>query len=275
VLYLNLDTAVTGTDQFIAAGSPSLQSLLTEVAQSVSVRGRTLYEMWPTQQMSFLGSGSDYTAFIQHIGVATIQIRFTPEDNQYQAVYHSNYDSYYWSSHYSENISDPYVYHAALSRAFGLLALDFVDSPILSFDFVQYADAIRRSIDQIVIIAPSLNYSNINNAVNELRAAAIEVQQNITGNEGLLAQRAINDRLMLTERFFLGDATLSGREWYRHVIFTPSLNNSYASDSFPVIHDAIAQQRLAYAQFLTDRIAQLLSGAAKYLSNSLSTLKFN
>jgi len=96
--------------------------------------------------------------------------------------------------------------------------------------------------------------------------------KNTSAITGDLAQRAINDRLMLTERLFLSDQSLTGRPWYRHVIFTPSVNNSYASQAFPAIVDAIEGNN-PDAQLITDRIALVISGAASFLSNDLFFIK--
>jgi len=82
-------------------------------------------------------------------------------------------------------------------------------------------------------------------------------------------RRAFNDRLMLTERAFLGSPVESGQEWYLHVIFAPSGYNSYGGVTFPAIYNAIAKQDYVLAEFLVMRIAQIIYGAADFLNGGL------
>jgi len=221
--------------------------------------------LWETKDIGYLGDGSDYTAFIQYLGVPSIDIRLVSSDSQYSAVYHSIYDSYYWAKHFAEN-NMSFDNHKSITRAAGYLALNFIDSPVLPFDYGDYARSIRNAFRSVIQTAPSLNYTNINNAMDQLEEAGIMVKQNLSNIENnLIELRALNDRLMKTEQLFLGDEMLSSRKWYKHVIFAPSLNDSYASTAFPAIRNAIAQQDMEYAQFLTDRIAQVILNAAKFL----------
>jgi hypothetical protein len=274
IIYINLDTAVTGGDVFSVSGTPSIKPTMLSVASNVQLRSKPLIDIWPNQEMPFLGSGSDFTTFVQYLGVPAVDFGLSSSSGYYSAVYHSNYDSFYWSSHYAENISLPYDNHATIARAVGLLALDYIDLPILPFDYAAYAQAINQTVHSISTEIPNnINWSNLYNAISQLQIAGQNIMKNVSSITGDLAQRAINDRLMLTERLFLSDASLTGREWYRHVIFTPSVNNAYASQAFPAIVEAITQNN-PDAQLITDRIALVVSGAASFLSNDLFSLKF-
>jgi len=273
IIYINLDTAVTGGDIFGVAGSPSIKPTMVNVASNVMLHSKPLIDIWPNQTMPFLGSGSDFTPFIQYLGIPCVDFGLESSDGQYSAVYHSNYDSFYWSSHFAENISRPYENHAAISRVVGLLALSYIDTPILPFDYGSYAQAINHTVNSIALIPNNIDFTNLYNAITQLEIAGQNIMKNTSAITGDLAQRALNDRLMLTERLFLSDESLTGRPWYRHVIFTPSENNAYASQAFPIIVDAILQNNTD-AQLITDRIALVLSGAASFLSNDLFSLKF-
>lgn len=246
---------------------------MVNVASNVMLHSKPLIDIWPNQNMPFLGSGSDYTTFVQYLGIPAVDFGLSSKDSMYSGVYHSNYDSFYWSNHFGENMSAPWENHAAITRAVGFLALEYIDTPILPFDYGVYAEAINESINSIAAQPHNINFTNLYNAISQLQIAGQNILRNASAVTGDLAQRAINDRLMLTERLFLVDASLTGRPWYRHVIFTPSINNSYASQAFPAINDAIAQNN-PDAQLITDRIAIVISSAAKFLSNDLFSLRF-
>jgi N-acetylated-alpha-linked acidic dipeptidase len=272
-IYINLDTAVTGGDIFWAEGNPSIKPTMLKTASSVQLRSKTLHDFWPNQDMPFLGSGSDFTPFAQYIGIPAVYFGLSSKDEIYAGVYHSNYDSFYWSGHFAENMSAPWENHAAITRAVGFLALEYIDTPILPFDYGVYAEAINQSVNSIAAMGPNINFTNLYNAISQLQIAGQNILKNASAVTGDLALRAINDRLMLTERLFLSDASLTGRPYYRHVIFTPSINDTYATSAFPGITGAI-DSNSKDAQLITDRIALVISGAASFLSNDLFSLKF-
>ena len=115
LVYLNLDTAVSG-QVFDALGMPELYQIIREVTHRVKdpATGKTIYEVWD-KELGILGSGSDYTAFVDHYGIPALNFEF---DGPY-GVYHSEYDSMYWM----ENFGDPtFEYHGeTLVAAFLLL----------------------------------------------------------------------------------------------------------------------------------------------------------
>jgi len=273
VIYINLDQAVSGGDIFSVGGSPSLQNITTQILNEVTLNSQPLINYWQPQQFNYLSSSSDYTAFLQHLGIPSIDMGLSSANNTYSAVYHSIFDSYTWSSKFADSTFEN---HAAICRTAGLLALNFIDSPILPFNFADYAQSIRTAVFQIFKNQTSdYNYTSLLLAISQLEITANQLRQNSANLVDILQQREVNDRLMKTEQLFLGDAQLSGSEWYRHVIFSPSFNNSYPSIAFPAIINAIeTSQPPEMVQFIIQRVAQVISNAARFLNDDLFSLNF-
>jgi len=270
VAYLNVDIAVSGTDYFGAGGSPSMASVLREVTAQITLPNstNTVASIWQPAELGILGSGSDFTSFIQHVGISAMDFGIGSFDGRYSAVYHSNYDSFYWYTHFG----DPtFEYHGIMAKVFGLTGLRFADDPILPFNFVEYASAVQTYIQAIQNYTTNVDFSLLNSAASNFSDAAQKVSAEIQNATNLspLALRALNDRLMLTERAFLGDPVESGREWYLHVIFAPSTFDSYAGQAFPAIWYSMMNQDWNQTEFISQRIALVIDHAAKYLEGKL------
>jgi len=271
ILYLNLDVAVTGADLLSIKGTPALQKRISSLSKSLTVRISTtnstnLYNIWNPPQIDLLGSGSDFTSFIQRLGVPSLDMEMSSREDKYQSVYHSNYDSFYWAEHFA----DPnFFYHAAMVGLCGAIALDVADAEVLPFDYTDYYSLITNLIGQLKTAAPTLNFTYMDEAVLHFHSASlgVNVLVNASGKTDL-ELRALNDRLMMTERAFLGDPMITGSKYFLHVISTPSDDNMYAANAFPAIYSAINAGDLKMAQFVMDRIAQVIDGAADFLSYS-------
>lgn len=110
IAYLNLDVAVEGTDYLYADGCPQLQGLLQEIAATIQLNStHTVLQAWPGASLGLLGSGSDYTGFIQHLGISSVDVGFTFNNAAYEAVYHSNYGQFS-PSHCRSNQTDVFSY---------------------------------------------------------------------------------------------------------------------------------------------------------------------
>ena len=152
VAYLNLDAAVSGA-HFGASSVPSLWKLMRAATRDVKdpKTGKSVYQQWQDRarenrpegeqntgeaRIGALGSGSDYTPFLQHLGVASTDMGFGGD----YGVYHSAYDSFYWMDHFG----DPgFQYHVAAAQVWGTLAMRLADADGLSFDYTDYANQIR------------------------------------------------------------------------------------------------------------------------------------
>src|SRR5678816_4063105 len=162
VAYLNLDAAVSGP-HFGASSVPSLWKLIRDVTKDVKdpKTGKSVYQQWQDRnregrsetddstgeaRIGALGSGSDYTPFLQHLGVPSTDMGFNGD----YGVYHSAYDSFYWMDHFG----DPgFLYHVAAAQIWGTMALRIADADGLSFDYTDYATQIREYFTETVRLA--------------------------------------------------------------------------------------------------------------------------
>eukprot|EP01119_Soliformovum_irregulare_P016446 TRINITY_DN4752_c0_g3_i2.p1 TRINITY_DN4752_c0_g3~~TRINITY_DN4752_c0_g3_i2.p1 ORF type:complete len:117 (+),score=40.82 TRINITY_DN4752_c0_g3_i2:330-680(+) len=106
-------------------------------------------------------------------------------------------------------------------------------------------------------------------AISAYRASAIAINAEIDRTKNFVVDdftvRSINDRLFQVERVFLGDPRTSGDKWFRHVIFTPSSNNTYFGLPFPALQTALNAKDYSEALFISQRLAQIINQAAVYL----------
>lgn len=149
VVYLNVDVATTGP-VFHASASPALNHALYEITGLVqspnqTVPGQTVRDLW-NGKISNLGSGSDYTAFQDFAGISSLDMGFGADDTAPVYQYHSNYDSFYWMSHFG----DPgFKYHATTARIWALITAKFAETPVIPLNATDYANAMKGYIKQI------------------------------------------------------------------------------------------------------------------------------
>src|SRR5580658_9391680 len=147
IAYLNADS--TGKGRFNISGSHSLEAFVQEVARDVNdpITGKPLLgnpdEKANAFRIGALGSGSDYTPFLQHLGIASLDVRFAANDS---GVYHSDYDDFNWFSHFSDT---NFVYGRTLSQVHATAMMRFADAPLVPFEFGHLASTISRYVDEI------------------------------------------------------------------------------------------------------------------------------
>lgn len=292
VAYFNMDVGVSGPD-FEAEAVPSLKQFVREVTMQVpSPAGGTVYEQWMAQQderrqashprlgfnenqkgvldqngprIGDLGSGSDYTPFLQHCGVPATDISSSGP----YGVYHSAFDDYQW---FTENADPTFVYEQQQARIFGLEALNMADADVLPYDYVTYA----REITEYIVNAQKkarhdqigLDFEPAVDAAQHLLTAAEGMrlrQRNPQGNEA-----ALNTALRQTEEDLLSAKGLPNRPWFKHTIYAPGEYTGYAAVVIPGVNEAIdahnsatAQQQLGVLTQALLRAATTLEGVAK------------
>jgi len=283
VAYFNTDVGVAGPD-FSAAAVPSLKEFLRELTRSVpSPQGGTVYQHWKVNSASGnerrrsnaphidgeevhlgdLGSGSDFTAFFQHVGVPSTDI----SSGGPYGVYHSVFDNYAW---YTQNADPNFEYLQEMARVFGLEALRMADADVLPYDYVAYAHEIssyieaakRRAMEQGL----SLDFGAAQAAASRFTAAAERVHGLQTAAFGDTV--TLNHALRQAESDLLSKAGLPNRPWFRHTIFAPGEYTGYSAVVIPGVNEAIdskdqqraTQQLIVLAQALT-RAAQTLEAA--------------
>jgi N-acetylated-alpha-linked acidic dipeptidase len=280
VAYLNTDVAVSGPD-FKAAAVPSLRGFLREIASEVpSPAGGTVFQQWkkeetrkpasapsgdpdddshldPGPHIGELGSGSDYTPFLQHEGVPSTDIG---SDGPY-GVYHTVYDNYDWFARFA----DPsFAYLQQQARILGLEVLHMADADVLPFDDQLYADQIRSYLDQAQTRARTLNltldFSAALAAADRFAAAAHSIHQRQLAPPRDAA--ALDRALSSAERALLIPEGLPRRPWYRHSIYAPGEFTGYSAVAIPGVNEAIDALDPARAQTQLAALAQALSRAA-------------
>ncbi|MBI1799300.1 MAG: M28 family metallopeptidase [Candidatus Eisenbacteria bacterium] len=286
VAYLNVDVAVAGHD-FRVNGAQALADVIVGAMADVpdpsragSVFGvardrafadgktewarRNRERRWrgePERPFSFtmpsLGSGSDYTAFEDHLGIASADLRF----EGLQGTYHSIYDDF----EYLDRVVDPgYAYHATMTDLWSRVALRLAEAEVMPLHFSATAvfaldelqgigeradDASAGAADSLVLKA---DLAPAKAAATRLRdrAIAVETEVAISLAEGTLAPEraaAVNAALLGTERALLGDG-LPGRAWFGNEIYAPGLNTGYAPVPLPRLGQAVLDKsRAAYA----------------------------
>lgn len=242
VAYLNADCAVSGPG-FRASATPQLDDLIKQVAKEVRDPDNTtqsIYESWIRSNNSGvigrLGSGaSDYASFVQHVGVPAVDMLFGGG----YPVYHSMYDDFTWM----EKFGDPmFQRHVAIASVLGLVALRLADDEFLPFNYSSYASELKKSAEDLEkeMLGHSIDISPLIKSIQDLSTAAQEINiEKEEGVKGALRVRELNDRLMMAERALTDRDGLSGRTWYKHLVYGPSKYDDYGSKSFPGVDDAI------------------------------------
>ena len=266
VAYVNSDS--TGKGWLVMEGSHSLQTFVNEVARDVQDprgSGKSVLEAKRAREIDqarsdearakllhgdlaidALGSGSDYTAFLDHLSIASLNLGFAG-DGSANGVYHSIYDSYYWYTHFSDG---DFSHTAALSRIMGTALLRLADADILPFEFESTASTLARYVDELQKLSDDakagVDLKPLRKSIDGLRSAA-EKYESALGNtkqvpSGSLAD--LNRTLYSTERAFRYEAGLPRRDWFKHLIYAPGFYTGYGVKTIPGIREGIEQKQL-------------------------------
>jgi N-acetylated-alpha-linked acidic dipeptidase len=259
VVYMNSDSNAKGN--MGASGSHTLETFMSEVLRDLKdpQNGKTLLEIAQTARrgrseapeedpgapgfhLGPLGAGSDYVAFIDHLGVASLNVGFGGPNLNGQ--YHSIYDDPQWF----EQFGDPgFVYGAALSRVTTTTLLRLADAPLVPFEFGELANTVRRYIDQIkkqsggkVDFAPLLAALQKTDTDSKALEAALKTAVTVTDTARLAKA---NEALYESERGLILDKGLPKREWYRHQLYAPGLYTGYGAKTLPGVREAVEGSR--------------------------------
>jgi N-acetylated-alpha-linked acidic dipeptidase len=292
--YFNMDVAVSGP-KFGASAVPSLKQFLRDVTKVVpSPKGGTVYEAWqkaaqpdapstqspteaigdsrrlPTVQVKGdvpvgdLGSGSDYTAFLQHLGIPSSDVSSSGP----YGVYHSVFDNFAWF----KKFGDPdFVYEQQMARVFGLEAVRMADADVLPYDYEEYGKEIAAYLDAARKRAEdkfgehALDFRAVDSAARRFEAAGVKIlakQKNPPQDAARL-----NQALRGAERAMLEPEGLPHRPWFRHVIYAPGEYTGYAAVVIPGVNEALdkgdserAREQVAALAAALDRAAKALEG---------------
>ena len=298
IAYLNVDGSTSGST-FDAGAIASLNALVTQTVRDVRDPGAegSVLESWgrslagATREAMIggsgtrgtqvrrpidypgnaLGSGSDYTVFLNFLGLPVVEMSF----NGPYGVYHSMYDNAYWMEHFG----DPgYRYMTAMGEVWGRMALRLANADHYPHDFVLYAQRVGGFIDaleaQVTARGASqpaantpLDFSAVRAAQDRWRLAAVAL-------EAALAQRLaspagaprraelarMNEAMRSVEQSFLSPAGIPGRPWFKHVLYAPKY--TYAAMTLPGVQEAVDEADWARARAQLAVIAARLDAAA-------------
>jgi N-acetylated-alpha-linked acidic dipeptidase len=287
VAYLNLDAAVSGP-HFGASSVPSLWKLMRNTTRDIKdpKTGKSVYQQWQDRtrenrpeeerntpgeaRISALGSGSDYTPFLQHLGIASTDMGFNGD----YGVYHSAYDSFYWM----DKFGDPgFQYHVAAAQLWGTLAMRLADADGLSFDYTDYATQIRDYFSEALKLATRRNLAAtlddkaMTSAIDEFAKEAERVEKSRQeairdSDRGRLAK--INNALVQAEREFIDARGLRGRAWYKHQIYAPGVYTGYAAQPLTDFRQALDDRNSTNAKESLARIVEAIKRVTATLKGS-------
>ncbi|XP_069825765.1 N-acetylated-alpha-linked acidic dipeptidase 2-like [Dendropsophus ebraccatus] len=266
VAYINSDSSIEGNYTLRIDCTPLMYGLVYNVTKQIAspdegFEGRSLYESWlqkdPSPQnkdqprINKLGSGSDFEAFFQRLGIAAGRARYTKNQktDKYSnyPVYHTVYETF----ELVERFYDPsFKKQLSVAQVRASLVYELADSTIIPFNALDYGTELKNYADSLSSLAKkhieqmetyNVTFDYLYDAIKNFIQFATRLHQRIRGVDldNPLAVRILNDQLMFAERAFTDPLGLPGRPFYRHVIFAPSSHNKYAGESFPGIYDAL------------------------------------
>ena len=260
---------------------------------SSNENARTEAKNRPDLRISPLGSGSDYTPFLQHLGIASANIGFGGESAG--GSYHTMYDTY---EHYTKWIDPGLVYGEVLAQVAGHATLRLANAPRLPFEFKGFTDNVSVYISEIETLAddmrtnteetnqnitdgiydlildptksfgppaaqaqvPFFNFAPLKNALARLESAAENYETTIAS--GIAATTEENYLLYQTERALIRQEGLNGRPWYKHHIYAPGFYTGYGVKTIPGVREAIEQRQFDEVAGQIDIAAEVLTKMA-------------
>jgi N-acetylated-alpha-linked acidic dipeptidase len=323
-VYINSDSNNRG---FLnAGGSHSLENFVNGVARDIQ-DPETKLPVWKRMELrdiqrapadrkreirsradlhiSALGSGSDYTVFLDHLGIASLSLEYGGESNS-AGVYHSVYDDFYWYTHFGDT---DFIYGRALAQTVGTAVIRLADADLLPFQFTDMSDTIRTYVDELKKlesdqragvmernreieegvftasadphkkyvpppvdpVPPHLNFAPLENGIEALAASARKYD---AARQKAHPQdvRAVNAKLIESERRLTDSAGLPGRPWFRNMIYAPGFYTGYGVKTIPGVREAIEQKRWQEADEQIQRAGSILTKEADLLDEATAAL---
>jgi len=330
VAYINSDS--NGRGYFGVEGSHTLEKFSNDVARDIT-DPETKLSVWKRAELHeianaktaeqreeirkradlripALGSGSDYTAFLQHDGVASLNFGFGGEDGG--GIYHSIYDDFYWFTHFSDT---DFVYGRALAQAGSTAVMRLADADLLPFEFLDLADTVQlylkelkdlakksqddirernREIEERVFqatddpkrplvppkveaVPPYLDFAPLENAVDALNRSAKEYHQaadpmNAKGRAAPGSLAEVNKLLIESERKLTNSEGLPNRPWFKHQLYAPGFYTGYAVKTVPAVREAIELKQWKQADEAIVVVAGVLQNEAALISSAAQKL---
>ncbi len=259
-----------------------------------------------------LGSGSDYSVFIDHLGIASLNLGFGGEDRG--GIYHSIYDDFYWYTHFSDT---DFVYARALAQTAGTAEMRLADADLLPFDFDNFTNTMRRYISEVRALAateraqiidrnrlidegaykaasdprdpvlppqketvpPFLNFAPLENALAALDRTAKAYDEALAhaseNGASALARaqlREANSRLIAVERSLTSKEGLPNRGWYKNEIYAPGFYTGYGVKTLPAVRESIEQKEWKEADQAIAHVGNVLENAGEAVQSAAAEL---
>ena len=330
-VYINTDGSDRGT--LGMGGSHTLEHFVNGVAKDIE-DPETKMSVWERRRLSdiaqasaddrkeirqradlrinALGSGTDFTGFLDHLGIATLDMGYEGETEQ--GIYHSIYDDFFWYTHFSDK---EFVYGRALSQTVGTAVMRLADAEVLPLDFVDFADTVQKytrdlqkllkdkqdeirernqELEEGVFKAtfdprkptvapareempPHLNFAPMENAGEALARSAERYRKAFSAKQGALSEieesqlAALNAKLIESERTLTNDAGLPRRPWYKHLLYAPGVYSGYGVKTVPAVREGIEQKRYAEAEQEIVRVGKALQDEAALIDSAAQMLE--
>ena len=299
-VYINTDS--TGKGWLNAGGSHGLQQLVTEAARDVmdprtkkpiveesrrrQVIGtpdadRAAREKDPGLWLQPLGSGSDYTPFLQHLTLSSLNLGFGGESSG--GIYHSMYDTVNWYTKFSDG---DFAYGRTMAQLSGTLLLRLSEAPVLPFQFTDSADTFMRYARELESLASArkddkLDLAPVRKAVEALRKSAAEYEKAYDKLDDAKTSeldtskdlRALNTLLLQTERKLGATDGLPRREWFKHQVYAPGFYTGYGVKTMPQIREGLEENRPDEAREGVRKVAAAINGLAEQVDEAAEMLK--
>ena len=333
VAYLNSDS--NGRGYLSASGSHSLEKFINGVARDIEDPEKPM-SVWKRRQLrrieeadtaeerqeardrsdlriGALGSGSDYGAFVDHLGVASLNLGYGGEDGG--GIYHSVYDDFYWYTHFSDT---NFVYGRALAQTAGTAVMRLTDAQLLPFEFSNFADTINRYLDELKKllktkqdetrelnkkieegvftatadpkktyvppppeeVPPHLNFAPLENAADALTQSAQRYHQAVekaSAHGGAALANAslgsLNELLIQSERKLTSPQGLPGRPWYKHEIYAPGVYTGYGVKTIPAVREPLEQKKWQLAEQGIVEAGKVLTDEATLINSAAEELE--
>jgi N-acetylated-alpha-linked acidic dipeptidase len=330
-VYINTDS--NGRGYFSAGGSHTLEKFINEVAREIQDPEKKI-TVWKRSQLAriasskgsreevrrradlrigALGSGSDFAAFVHHLGIASLSLGYGGEDGS--GVGHSIYDTFYWYTHFSDT---DFVYGRTLAETVGITVMRLANAELLPYDFINLADTIHKYVSElqrllkdqqeqiqernrqieegvfsatadpkktfvppaVEPVPPYLNFAPLENAADVLTRSAERYDKALAkaaaGGGTALARlplQSVNAKLIETERRLTDPAGLPGRPWFKHQIYAPGLYTGYGVKTIPAVREAMEQKKWKEAEAGIVRVAKILEGEAALIESAAAEIE--
>jgi N-acetylated-alpha-linked acidic dipeptidase len=258
-----------------------------------------------------MGSGSDYTPFIQHAGIASLNLGFGGEDED--GIYHSIYDDFYFYTHF---LDTDFVYGRTLAQTVGTAVIRLADADVIPIEFTNLADTVQKygrelkdllskkqdeirernrqiadgvfaavrdprrpvPIPKTETVPPAINFAPYDNAATALTDAARRYEKAIDAAKARLPANAellrkLNDRLRTAEYQLIDSAGLPRRPWYRHLLYAPGFFTGYGVKTVPGVREGIEDARYDEAEREVARVAAALSRLKALIDSASADLE--